>query len=240
MSSVERKGDTMYELVVNMVKEIRFLKAFYPNKEDAGAGAEPESEPEKLKEEVFSESSKSVPEKLPENMKVDPISYFIRETSGKIVVSDDSDSESGSDLESGESESDSESESEPQDETEQPIPLKNIGDNVHLDIEIEQVEHESPEENESPEEVVEAVDISLQSEVLLEEPELQQEEDTIELLQQEESSSEDEAIPVYTIENLRKMNINQLKSIAISSGISVDTSKMKKNELIQLLQKKDE
>ena len=108
MSSVERKGDTMYELVVNMVKEIRFLKAFYPSKE----AAEPESEPEKLKEEVFSESPKSVPEQFPESIQVNPISYFIRETSGKIVVSDDSDSESGSDLESGESESESESESE--------------------------------------------------------------------------------------------------------------------------------
>ena len=45
---------------------------------------------------------------------------------------------------------------------------------------------------------------------------------------------------IPSIEQLRKMNINQLKSIAISSGIAADTSKMKKNELITLLHSKDE
>jgi hypothetical protein len=53
----------------------------------------------------------------------------------------------------------------------------------------------------------------------------------------EESSSDEDPTPVYTADNLRRMNINQLKSIAISSGMTVDTSKMKKNELITLLLK---
>jgi hypothetical protein len=37
-----------------------------------------------------------------------------------------------------------------------------------------------------------------------------------------------------SIEQLRKMNINQLKTIASQHGISIDTSKMKKPELISL------
>jgi len=40
---------------------------------------------------------------------------------------------------------------------------------------------------------------------------------------------------VPTIEQLRKMNINQLKTIAIQSGITSDTSKLKKHELIALI-----
>jgi len=38
-----------------------------------------------------------------------------------------------------------------------------------------------------------------------------------------------------SIDQLRKMNINQLKTIAIQHGISADTSKMKKPELISLI-----
>jgi hypothetical protein len=37
------------------------------------------------------------------------------------------------------------------------------------------------------------------------------------------------------IDQLRKMNINQLKTIAIQHGITADTSKMKKHELISLI-----
>ena len=41
-----------------------------------------------------------------------------------------------------------------------------------------------------------------------------------------------------TIEQLRKMNINQLKTIASQQGITEDISKMKKPELISLIQQK--
>jgi hypothetical protein len=41
-----------------------------------------------------------------------------------------------------------------------------------------------------------------------------------------------------TNEQLRKMNINQLKSIASQLGITEDVSKMKKPELISLIQQK--
>jgi hypothetical protein len=313
MSSVERKGDTMYELVVNMVKEIRFLRAFYPSKEEGV---------EKVKEEVFTEKVKSVPEVIPGLLNtysgsapsalqqsaqsalqqatnalqsanalatgsaqsslqsanalatgsanalatgsanalatgsaqstLDPVSYFIREASNKIVVSDDSGSDTdstGSDLDSDEDEESDDDESVDytplnnievedielyldQHETE---PLKNIGvEDVQLDfdgeLETEQaqaVQEETPEPAELEPEQAQAQAVE---EETLESAEL---EPTI----VEESSSDEEPTPVYTADNLRKMNINQLKSIAISSGMTVDTSKMKKNELITLLLK---
>ena len=40
---------------------------------------------------------------------------------------------------------------------------------------------------------------------------------------------------IPSIEQLRKMNINQLKTIASQLGISTDVSKMKKPELILLI-----
>ena len=199
MSSVERKGDTMYELVVNMVKEIRFLKAFSSGKEE-----EKKEDPEQINRKTIIVPSKLVHE---------PISYTVTEKVGKIVVSDDSESDSdiGSDIESGYSESDSDSDSEEN-------TLQNIGvEDVHLDLDEIVVESSNEIPNFAELEVEEVLD-------------------TQEVVQE---SSEDEATPIYTIEHLRKMNINQLKSIAISSGISGDTSKMKKNELIALLQKKE-
>lgn len=48
-----------------------------------------------------------------------------------------------------------------------------------------------------------------------------------------ESVNQPQSVPA--IEQLRKMNINQLKTIAIQSGITSDTSKLKKPELIALI-----
>lgn len=64
-------------------------------------------------------------------------------------------------------------------------------------------------------------------------PEVPREEE--ELVTRVETSEKKQTREVY-----RKMNITQLRSIATVSGISVDTSKMKKNDLIQLLESLEE
>ena len=51
----------------------------------------------------------------------------------------------------------------------------------------------------------------------------------------EEEASVSVAAATPPIDQLRKMNINQLKTIAIQSGITSDTSKLKKHELIALI-----
>jgi hypothetical protein len=48
----------------------------------------------------------------------------------------------------------------------------------------------------------------------------------------------DAQLEKLSAEYLRKMNINQLRTIAIQRGITSDTSKIKKNELISLIQAK--
>ena len=61
------------------------------------------------------------------------------------------------------------------------------------------------------------------------------------------NSGEEPSVPVpeptdkkQTREVYRKMNITQLRGIAVAAGISTDTTKMKKNELIQLLENLEE
>lgn len=50
-----------------------------------------------------------------------------------------------------------------------------------------------------------------------------------------ESVSPQPTASPYTADQLKKMNINQLKTMALQQGVCTDTSKIKKNELIQLL-----
>jgi hypothetical protein len=63
-------------------------------------------------------------------------------------------------------------------------------------------------------------------------------------LQSPEQEPEQPPVPPIdkkqTREVYRKMNITQLRGIATAAGITVDTTKMKKNELIQLLENLEE
>ena len=57
---------------------------------------------------------------------------------------------------------------------------------------------------------------------------------------QNDTNLEPEPLPqVHPMEQLRKMNINQLKTIAIQLGITTDISKLKKPELISLIREKE-
>jgi hypothetical protein len=51
---------------------------------------------------------------------------------------------------------------------------------------------------------------------------------------------EDEPLPILSIkekdESYKRLNVNQLKAVVISKGITTDTTKMKKNDLIKLLE----
>jgi hypothetical protein len=86
-----------------------------------------------------------------------------------------------------------------------------------------------------------------------EEEEQEEEEDTEEDIEQshveedieqshvEEDTEEDiEPLPILSIkekdESYKRLNVNQLKAVVISKGITTDTTKMKKNDLIKLLE----
>ena len=140
----------------------------------------------------------------------------------RIVVSDDSDSEYSTDSDS-ESESDSESDIE--------------------SVELEELEiHDEPPKDSLlvSETVLELIQFAEPTvEITSFEPSDEKPEET-ENAEEPENTEEPEAPKEkteYSIDQLRKMNINQLKTIAIQNGICSDTTKIKKGELIQLIQK---
>jgi hypothetical protein len=54
---------------------------------------------------------------------------------------------------------------------------------------------------------------------------------------EDEQDQEPEEPPAIDKESYRKMNLQQLKSMVVSKGLSKDANKLKKNELIALLEK---
>lgn len=222
MSSVEKKGDTMFELMSSMIHEIRWLKGFYS---DASDETVPIECPVKSTPEV------EVP------VHTEQLSYG--GSHQKIVVSDaDSDSDSDIDSDSdSDSDIDSDSDSEEDlhelerielDVVDESLPcvhspveinLTMLDDMVPIvegnptDLAVEPVPEPGPDlESAEPS----SVDIEEVNLVLDVEPPV--------------------TVPKkYTIEELRKMNISQLKTLAIQCGSAVDTSKCKKQELISII-----
>ena len=104
-----------------------------------------------------------------------------------------------------------------------------VSEDVEIPIVIKLDEEEEEEEKEEKEEEEE-------EEKKEEEEEEEKEEEPIE----EVVTDEIEQTPVPSIkekeESYKRLNVNQLKAIVVSKGITTDTSKLKKNDLIKLLE----
>jgi len=154
-------------------------------------------------------------------------------TPPKIVVSDvESESDTESDLEesfdlndSSDDEEEDFSDEEDEDEDEEEDQVQN--DCPLEELNVEDLDVESPT-NIEPIANIEEVDLS----------EVQEVTNTNVEPEPEPVESANDDLPIPSNDQLRKMNINQLKTIAIQLGITADTSKMKKPELIGLIQAK--
>ena len=252
MAIAEKKSESMYGLLSAVVKEIKSLRGMF------GLGGEtakavPPVTPQSsgaFKEHTYEVQTKSDPEVIvpvtsdPVEREVITLELNASEPimPPKIIVSDvesEYDSEPGSDLEESEDSNDSEDEEdEDEDEYQDECPLEEL--NVE-DLDVD------PPTNSEPLAHIEEVDLSEVQEVVntnIDAP--QPFEFTTRsppsasivpgIPEPPESTNDD--LPIPSNDQLRKMNINQLKSIAILQGITVDTSKMKKPELIHLIQAK--
>jgi hypothetical protein len=230
----EKKSDSMYGLLTAVVKEIKTLRGMFGL---GGGGQEQETPKIELKSKTTPEVNISACSDVSNNF-----AAFIEKTGGvsnvieprevitlefaasdnKIVVSDVDES----DYDSNDSDDDSLSDTEEND------PKDDI-----LEMEVQEVQeseiYNSPPSqelnNEGDMEIenVQEIDISnILSAVNSDEKEV----DLVEPKPEEEHPS-----PIPSIEQLRKMNINQLKTIASQLGISTDISKLKKPELISLI-----
>jgi len=250
MSTLEQKGDTMFEIINNIVEELTSIKreilkntfnskTFFPQMPSFSLST------------LSSETSEPVVSNLsnPSN-----ISYHKLEP----VVEEDNENESESESESeGENESESEQDDNDYDSEEGDEGDEGDDDDSFSDSE-EDTDHEvnnEPEEDVIFDEVLTEVEpentqekdadetsklvmVHLDETVLTdekhEEPEAEQQEVEADIVHKfEETGVEDK-------ETYRKMTIHQLKVIVLAKGLSTDVGKLKKNELIRILESSHE
>ena len=295
MNSVEKKGDNMYDLLTNVVRELRNIRTNVisgGNTSVAGPVStkletiletdnkdESEYENDDDSSSVDDDNDTDNAEQLEESdsdSEEDGITYQIVDTfSGnekRMVVSDESSESSDSDSESDmESESDSESESEPDNELSNPIPVETYteevpletqdvytNNDVPLDVDIVYVENPIQQEeyrlqpqlnlNENMGLKLHAEEVELELEHTIEssENDLPVEVETVDAISSvnESANLSDDIQPISRgvvndkLALYKKMNVNQLKALAIQNGIQGDTSKLKKNALIDFLVEK--
>ena len=196
--------------------------------------------------------------------KKEVITLDLSASENKIVVSDDSDDDLSDDSDSEYEQSDSDDDEESRD-VKQDTEVVDLDINVSELREQSVFEKEEPEEIDVSFDLVENVqDVSeslvteiqaneveevfhaeLERESLVDlkeplgdskEPLGDLKEPLVDIKEPLGDSNEQPVAPIPTIDQLRKMNINQLKTVASQIGIAVDTTKLKKPELISLIQ----
>ena len=295
ISSMERKGDTMFELLSNVVKELQSVKginsyyeSFFQSRELSANVCPYSPPPQRTPEgtETLEEPEKRIIDLSLENScPFVPNMNVVKQLDTKIVVSDDDDSDSESEYSDSEGSCLDESDSDDDDSDTSSV-YDGLEDEVievlpviesthvieshtgvestpviesHTDVESEVVVSEVLEplvlESSSLEPV--AFESEVQPEQVLP-PEFEIEQisavepstsieaqgtSTPDGLSQSPDSlaqTSDDAIKNQKHEVYLKMNITQLKTLAISVGIQQDISKMKKKDLIRLLESLDE
>ena len=212
MSDLEDKTETMFEIINNIVKEITSMKQTF-------------SANDCCRNNICMNPSYSSPcYSKNDNVQL----HYVKENdSEKIIVSDDDDEDDEDEDEDDHDDIDDDDDSDSEDEK----PPLQITDNevkiinVEMGDVIEIEEPEFAEENEYEEEAplenivldnlhVEKVDESVESESVA----------------TTESNTIETSKEIY-----RKMTLSSLKSLVISKGLASDPSKMKKNDLLKLL-----
>lgn len=256
ISTVEKTGNTMFDMVSRLTDEVKWLKGFSKEEEKCAIGADPVV------------VSKSVPERqvdmgLPKNP-VDPgsdvVSDVVRDTiqfeivepvhssgpvsnSNRIVVEDlgESDSDDDESVDSDDSDESVDSDDESDDEES----LVDISLDLSLDLEVDQspVQIRIDSSSDVSSELGEEVEITVddineieykEAEVLTLTPR-----PVISTLDSDQVPLDDQFKPVpldkaVPLDDLKKMDVRQLRQLAFQKT-GQDMSKTKKNELVRML-----
>jgi len=248
MNSVEKKGDNMFDLLTNVVRELRNIRT---NIGGGGSTVEQVVPPsiqsysmanaiseEETDSDYQSDDSETGSEysNYEEN---DGITYQIIDAKEKVVVSDESDSGSGSG-----SGSDTEEEEEDDEESLLDQDIEDIQDTQEMAA----VEPVSTIENIPVSlEYDEEVPLDIDAEEICEIPIVAHEKEEVDDMNVSTTTATDDIQPITRVvgganqeklNSYKKMNVNQLKALAIQAGIQGDTSKLKKTALIELLLEK--
>jgi hypothetical protein len=209
IAHLEKKIDTMFEIMNNVVKEMMVIKTA----QSTGFPSSYSSNTHNVYIPPASTFAPTIP--LPSSLRVE-----------KVIVSDDEEEEDDDDYEDDDYEEEDDNDEEEEEEAiEEEVEKENKEETKEDDIVLEDIQDEIipvslTEEKEEPKaDLVETVDVSYES---LDVPE----------------SSENRVI--QTVESAeakqyKKLDIPTLRTLISTKGASVDTSKMKKKDLIQLL-----
>lgn len=215
ISAIEQKTDTMLEIINNIVKEIYVLK-----------------NAQQMTSRFFSTMSIHN-DHMPVNV---PNTEYI---SKKINVSDNESESDDDDQEDTDEDEDDESDDDDQEETDElnieeivSFPVENDDVVKVINVTLNEIELPVPVEEEEAQEVESIEDLS-PSPILVEKVDSEEQENLEEDVQgesQKESSKE-----VY-----RKMTLQSLKTLVITKGLCSDPSKLKKTDLLKMLETEDE
>ena len=214
LSTLEQKSDTMFDIINNIVKEMMVIKTMASANQVAIPGLASFMQTQRPLNEVFSQVHETKDISLHEPAAEVQDIYLDEDREA-----DDSDEES-SDVGESHSESD---ESSVSSEDEKVIISDDDEDENLLSEEIEELADEGEGEGE-----VKVVNIEVPAE---EEPVL---------VNKVESQAEEELEPVVEvspIEEYKKLGTSALKTLVISKGLATDVSKLKKNQLLSILEK---
>ena len=222
ISNVEQTGNTMFDMVRRLTDEVKWLRCSKVDDREVQS-----DEPVRK----TADGQCPFPHSFQKNK--DTIEYEVVELPKKIVVEDLVDSEYDSDPLA-----DSESESESESDLEDDLSIEELHEEVDTEVKPLNIKDENTHVD-MQEHVLDVVDIQPIQEPISEEVEimvdnLDDEPETKEPETKEPETKEPDEDPHYTVDDLKKMDIKQLRHLAsVKSG--QDTSKTKKNELIRML-----
>lgn len=224
--SLEHKNDTMFEIINNIVKELTALKSAFIHSSLS------------RENEIINTSVQCIPQKI--------------NVENKIIISDSDDDTSYT---SGQSDTDSDAETDDDSDSEDDSEDEVV---ESKEVVIEKIDIHEPHEESSNE--IKVINIELNNIVdsMDNGSDIEDETDNLEEENQMEDFVNTETIVVEKVdssENLgttepaetfstsennkevyRKMTLQALKTLVITKGLSSDTSKMKKNDLLKLLE----
>jgi hypothetical protein len=208
ISNVEQTGNTMFDMVRRLTDEVKWLRC--SKADDNNLATETKS--------------------IELNKTKDIIEYEVVELPKKIVVEDLVESESEYDSVSlADSDDDSASESDLEDD----LSIEELHEDVDTDVKPLNIEDDDTHV-EMQEHILDVVDIQEPVSEPVQEPIPEEIEIMVDSLDDEPTTKESTEDPHYTVDDLKKMDIKQLRHLAsVKSG--QDTSKTKKNELIRML-----
>lgn len=240
LTKLEQSSETMFELLNNIVSELSGIKQTVINEQNPNAAGYPMMMHPTHKIPVTLSDNESEENSLPdliENVQITRDNDESDDSDDEREEEDDSEynSEDDSDDESEDNETESENESENKSITEEQtcevkvvsVDIDNsIGNNVSSDID-DVPEDLITDSLDEPE--VQPVEIDTEKIEEVQVNKLDITDDLEETASQQTTTSN--SVDVY-----KKMNVPSLKSLVIEKGLSSDPSKMKKNELIALLE----